>query len=153
MLVLGSLPEVLVFLWVTLGLAFSPGFLPLIMSRLELCRDWLLVPWSLMVSLSLAYGFSASLDGFPLAVSGVFSGSLPAPLSWSCSVLAVRIPPLRRRFLTHLEFSPWCCLWVVGARACCCGGGFPSLRGGRCFSVSSRQLLGLDSVPLAIPWL
>ena len=42
--VLGSLLEVLGFLWVTLDLAFSPGFLHLIMSPFGLCADWLLVP-------------------------------------------------------------------------------------------------------------
>ena len=83
--VLGSSLEVLGFLSVALGFAFSPGFL----RCLALCADWLLVPWSLMVSLSLASGFSESPDGFPPAVWGVFSRSLPAPLGsgWELSSL------------------------------------------------------------------
>ena len=64
---------------------------------------------------------------------------------WSCSVRAVRSPPPRGRFSTHLGFCPWCCLWMVGVRACWYGGRVPSLRGGRSFPVSSRRLLGLGS--------
>ena len=79
----------------------------------------------------------------------------PYGILLSCSVCAVRSPPPRGRFSTHLGFFSWCCLWVVEASECWCGGDVPPPRSGRSFSVSSRRFLVLGISPLATPcwWL
>ena len=83
-----------------------------------------------------------------------FCMSLPVACR-GCVVM--RSPPLCGRFLTHLGFSTWCCLWFARTGTYWEGGGIPPPRISRFLSASwldrwLRSSLVDACASLLVPW-